>query len=213
MSNLPQKSEGFHTRLKPHRCLIALMGSAILAFGLCHVHAQSNVTEGGVLGVTLLLEHWLSLSPALTGFVLNALCYLFGWRSLGREFVGYSLIASIGFSVFYALFELIPPLFPSIAEHPLLAALVGALFVGVGVGFSVWAGGAPSGDDALAMSLSHVLKVKLQWIYLFSDLSVLLLSVTYIPISRIGYSLITVVLSGQIIGWIQKIPKKENKQL
>jgi uncharacterized membrane-anchored protein YitT (DUF2179 family) len=210
MSTAPQKPQGIHIPLKPHRCLIALIGSAILAFGLCHVHAQSNVTEGGVLGMTLLLEHWLSLSPALTGFLLNALCYLFGWRSLGREFVGYSLVASAAFSIFYALFELIPSPFCAIAEHPLLAALVGALFVGVGVGFTVWAGGAPSGDDALAMSLSHLLKVRIQWIYLFSDLLVLSLSITYIPITRIGYSLITVVLSGQIIGWIQKIPKKEN---
>ena len=33
----------------------ALLGSAILAFGLYNVHALSNVTEGGVLGMTLLL--------------------------------------------------------------------------------------------------------------------------------------------------------------
>ncbi len=210
MSTVPQKSRGFHIRLKPYRCLIALIGSAILALGICHIHARSNVTEGGVLGMILLLEHWLSLSPALTGFVLNALCYLFGWRSLGREFVGYSVLAGVGFSAFYALFDLLPPLFPTISEHPLLAALVGAVFVGVGAGLCVWAGGAPSGDDALAMSLSHLLKVKIQWIYLFSDLFVLLLSLTYIPIARIVYSLITVILSGQIICWIQKIPTKEN---
>ena len=210
MSTVPQKSRGFHICLKPYRCLITLIGSAILAFGLCHIHARSGVTEGGVLGMILLLEHWLSLSPALTGLVLNALCYLFGWRSLGREFIAYSVVAGGGFSLFYALFERIPPLFSTISEHPLLAALIGALFVGIGVGLCVWAGGAPSGDDALAMSLSHLLNIKIQWIYLFSDLLVLSLSITYIPITRIVYSLITVILSGQIIGWIQKIPKKEN---
>ncbi len=35
-----------------------LIGSAILAFGLYHVHSQSNVTEGGALGATLLIQHW-----------------------------------------------------------------------------------------------------------------------------------------------------------
>ena len=34
---------------------------------------------------------------------------------------------------------------------------------------------------------------------------VLGLSLSYIPLKRIGYSLLTVVLSGQIIGWIQNI--------
>ena len=91
-------------------------------------------------------------------------------------------------------------------QHPLLAALAGAIFVGVGVGLCVLSGGAPSGDDALAMSLSHRTRLNLSWIYLVSDLSVLALSLTYIPFSRIIYSLLTVVLSGQIIGWMQKIP-------
>ena len=37
------------------KCFLALAGSAILAFGLYNVHSFSNVTEGGVLGMTLLL--------------------------------------------------------------------------------------------------------------------------------------------------------------
>ena len=36
------------------KCVMALLGSAILAFGLYNVHAFSGVTEGGVLGLTLL---------------------------------------------------------------------------------------------------------------------------------------------------------------
>lgn len=40
---------------------------------------------------------------------------------------------------------------------------------------------------------------------MISDLVVLLISLTYIPVSRITYSLLTVVLSGQIIGLMQKI--------
>ncbi len=44
--------------------------------------------------------------------------------------------------------------------------------------------------------------------YLFSDLTVLLLSLTYIPLQRILYSLITVILSGKLIGLIQRVGKK-----
>ena len=117
----------------------------------------------------------------------------------------YSFISAVGFSVFYGIFEQFDPLFPQIAEKPLLAAVVGALFVGVSVGICVRVGGAPTGDDALAMSLSSVLPVDIQWIYLASDLVVLLASLSYIPFSRIMYSLLTVLLSGQIIGIIQKI--------
>ena len=193
-------------KLKLSSCIAALLASAFLAFGLYHVHSFSGVTEGGVLGLTLLLEHWLHISPALSGFVLNALCYALGWRLLGREFIAYSAIASVGFSVAYKMCEQFPPLWPQLAELPLLAAIVGAVFVGGGAGGCVRAGGAPGGDDSLAMSAAHVTGWNIEWVYLLSDFVVLALSVSYIPLERIGYSILTVLLSGQIIGLIQKLP-------
>lgn len=187
---------------------LCALGSAILAFGLCHVHAMSSVTEGGVLGLTLWFYHTLAISPALSGLVLNGVCYLFGFRVLGLSFIGYSAIAGGGFSLFYFLFDLIPPVFPMLAAYPLLAALLGALFVGVGVGLCVVAGGAPSGDDALAMSLATKTKKDIRLFYLITDLFVLALSLTYISPMRILYSLLTVILSGQIIGLVQYLINK-----
>ena len=189
------------------RSSLCLLGSAILAFGLCHVHAVSAVTEGGVLGLTLWLYQTFGISPAVSGLVLNAACYLLGLSVLGLSFVGYSAVAGGGFSVFYFLFDLLPKFLSPLAERPMLAALLGAMLVGVGVGLCVLAGGAPSGDDALAMSLSSLTKKDIRIFYLISDLSVLLLSLTYIPLERIFYSLVTVLLSGQIIGWMQRIGK------
>lgn len=188
------------------KCVMALLGSAILAFGLYNVHAFSGVTEGGVLGLTLLLYHWFGLSPSISGLVLNAACYIGGWRTLGRSFIFYSVIAGGGFSAFYAVFERFDPLWPQLAQMPLVAAIVGALFVGIGVGLSVRAGGAPGGDDALAMTLREVLHQPIERIYLASDLIVLALSATYLPLNRLACSLLTVILSGQLIGLIQRIP-------
>ena len=194
--------------LKPTNCLIAFFASAFQAFGMYNIHALSGVTEGGVLGATLLISHWFHISPALSSFVMNAACYALGWKTLGRSFIVYSLIAACGYSAGYGICEQFPPLWPEIAQHPLLASMIGALFIGIGAGLCVRAGGATTGDDALAMSISHLTKVPIQRIYLISDLTVLGLSLTYIPLRRIAYSLLTVVLSGQIIGWVQKIPKK-----
>ena len=202
----------FSFRVDSKKIALALIGSAIQAFGLYNVHSFAGVTEGGVLGLTLLLNHWLNISPALSGFVINVICYLIGFKILGKEFIFYSAVGGGGFSLFYAVCEQFPPVWPNIAEHPLLAAVLGALFIGVGVGVCVRAGGAPGGDDALAMSIHHVTHLEIQWVYLFFDLVVLGLSISYIPLKRLIYSLLTVVLSGQIIGWMQKIklPEKKN---
>ena len=199
-------------KLKPKNCLIAFLASAFQAFGIYNVHAVAYITEGGVLGATLLLEHWFGISPALSSFVLNVVCYALGWKILGKPFICYSLIAACGYSLGYWLCELFPPLWPEITGLPLLSALLGAMFIGIGAGLCVRAGGATTGDDALAMSLTHITKTPIQRIYLISDLTVLLLSLTYIPFRRIAYSLLTVILSGQIIGWIQRIPGRERKE-
>lgn len=196
-------------KLKPVNCIVAFLSSAFQAFGMYNIHALSSVTEGGVFGLTLLLHHWLGISPAISSFLLNAACYLLGWKTLGKDFIGYSIIAACGYSIGYAVCECFPPLWPGIADMPLTASVVGALFIGIGAGLCVRSGGATSGDDALAMSLTHLTKIDIQWIYLASDLLVLTLSLSYIPFRRIIYSLLTVILSGQIIGLIQKIPVKK----
>lgn len=197
-------------RLKISNCFVIFLGSVIQAVGIYNIHSLSNVTEGGVLGLTLLLQHWFRISPAVSSFLLNLACYGLGWKTLGREFIGYSLVSISIYSVCYGICEQFPPLWPEIAAYPLLAAVAGALFIGIGAGLCVRAGGATAGDDALAMSFGHLLHLPIERIYLISDLAVLLLSLSYIPFRRIIYSLLTVILSGQIIGLIQKIhPQKK----
>ena len=186
------------------KCAVIILGNIILAFGLYNIHAHTKVSEGGILGLMLLIEHWTGISPAYSGFVMDILCYAFGWKVLGTQFLGYSAVACVAFSASYKIFELFPPLFPQLVSHPALAAVAGAVFVGVGVGLSVRAGAATGGDDAVVMALSKLTKLDVRIYYLISDISVLALSLTYIPFSRIIWSLLTVVLSGQIIGQIQK---------
>ena len=56
-------------KLKRANCLILLLGSVIQAVGIYNIHSLSNVTEGGVLGLTLLIQHWFHLSlPSAASF-------------------------------------------------------------------------------------------------------------------------------------------------
>ena len=195
--------------LKMKNCLMALLGSCILAFGLYHIHSFSQVTEGGQLGLTLLLQHWFSISPALSSFIINCICYFIGWRTFGKEFIGYSAVCTVGFSVTFWICEQFPPLWPQLVNYPLVACLLGALFVGVGTGLCVRVDGAPSGDDGLVMSISKKLNIKIELVYIFFDILIIGLSLTYIPWQRIIYSVATATLSSWIIGLIQRIPGKE----
>ena len=180
-----------------------LVGAAICTFGIHNIHQQVGITEGGVIGGMLLLEHWLRISPAYITPVLDIACYLLALKYLGAGFIRTSILSTLSVSLFYKLLEQFPPMLPDLSGHPLVAAVLGALFVGIGVGIIVRQGGSSGGDDALALVISKVSKCRLSFAYLFTDLTVLVLSLSYIPVSRIAFSLVTVTISSFLIDKVQ----------
>ena len=184
---------------------VIFCGAAILSFGLFNVHSQSTITEGGVLGTVLLIDHWTGISPGITNPILDACCYLLGWKFLGNRFLKNALFASLSFARCYSLWESMGYVLPNMSGQPLIAAITGAIFVGIGVGIVVKKGGACGGDDALALVISKFAKCRISQAYLVTDLTVLTLSLSYIPFGKIIYSLLTVTLSSRIIDKIQNI--------
>lgn len=196
--------------LSYRRILFIILGAAICSFGIHNVHQQTGITEGGVIGLMLLVENWLGISPAYITPVLDAACYLIAFRILGWRFIKISAVSTFSVSVFYKIWELFPPMLPDLSPYPLLAAVVGGIFVGVGVGIIVRQGGSSGGDDALALAISHVTHWKLSRSYLFTDITVLGLSLTYIPLKRIAFSLVTVTISSYLIDCIQSLDLHRN---
>ena len=184
-------------------CLKLIAGTAILSFGLFNIHSQCDITEGGVLGMILLLEHWFKISPSITGVILDFSCYFIGWKMLGNSFLKNAIFSTCCFSLWYRLWEHTGHIIADMSAVPLAAAVAGAVFVGIGVGIVVKEGGAAGGDDALALVISKIAKCRISRAYLLTDLTVLALSLSYIPFSKIIYSFITVTLSSRIIDKIQ----------
>ncbi len=120
-------------------------------------------------------------------------------KVLGGGFLGWSAVATVAVAGFYRLWESLPYMLPDLTNNPLLAAVLGALFVGVGVGLVIRQGASAGGDDALALSISKITGWRVGRCYLFTDLSVLALSLTYIPVVKIAFSLITVTISSAVI--------------
>jgi uncharacterized membrane-anchored protein YitT (DUF2179 family) len=189
------------------KVLLILLGSAILSFGIYNIHRQTGITEGGVLGMLLFLNHWIGLSPSILSPMLDTICYLLGFRFLGKDFLKTSIFSTLCFAGFSRLWESFPPALPNLSNHPLVAALVGGLFVGIGCGIIIRQGGSSGGDDALALVISKLTHCRISRAYLATDITVLILSLTYIPFQRIAFSLITVTLSSFLIDFVQTIGK------
>lgn len=202
--NFSKLSSKIKTELTLKRIFSIIIGSAIFTFGIHNIHSRVDITEGGIIGLMLLIEHWTGLSPAVITPILDCLCYLLAFKFLGSGFIIVSAVSTVTVSLFYKLWELLPFMLPDLSDFPLLAAVLGAIFVGVGVGLIIRCGGSSSGDDALALIISKITKCKLAFAYMFADFTVSALSLTYIPLKRIVFSLITVTLSSLLVEFVQK---------
>lgn len=193
------------------RVLTILIGTAILSFGIYNIHQQTSITEGGVLGMIVLVNHWFGIPSSVISPILDLTCYALAFKYLGKDFIKFSVFSTLSLAVFFKLWESFPPILPNFSDSPLIAAILGGIFVGVGVGLIVRQGGSSGGDDALALSISKVTGWRISRAYLITDLTVLALSLSYISVKRIVFSLITVTLSSWIIERIQEFDSSKIK--
>ncbi len=177
--------------------LLIMIGATILSFGSYNFNYQNNVTEGGVLGLLLLMQHVFNISPSITSVIIDFSLFAIGTKFFGKRFLLYSVLSTITFSTTYKIWESVGFLIPSFTNNMLIASILAGIGVGVGVGLVVRGGGASGGDDVIAL-LGNKL------VYLATDAIVLLMSLVYLDIKQIFFSIIAVTISGKIISIIYK---------
>ena len=133
---LQQKIQRALARFTPRRIAIIMLGTAILSFGIHNIHQRAAITEGGVIGLVLLKNHWLGIPASIASPLLDFICYALAFKFLGLDFILTAAVASVSLAGFYRLWESFPPMLPDLTPWPLVAALLGGVFVGIGVGSS-----------------------------------------------------------------------------
>ena len=184
--------------------LLIMIGATILSFGSYNFNYQNNVTEGGVLGLLLLMQHVFNISPSITSVIIDFSLFAIGTKFFGKRFLLYSVLSTIAFSTTYKIWESVGFLIPSFTNNMLIASILAGIGVGVGVGLVVRGGGASGGDDVIALLGNKLLKLKVNHVYLATDAIVLLMSLVYLDIKQIFFSIIAVTISGKIISIIYK---------
>ena len=57
---------------------LIVLGSAIVAYGICNIHSRCNIAEGGELGIELLIYNLLNISPAIVSLIIDVTSYTIG---------------------------------------------------------------------------------------------------------------------------------------
>ena len=192
--------------------LLIMIGATILSFGSYNFNYQNNVTEGGVLGLLLLLQHVFNISPSVTSLVIDFSLFAIGSKFFGKKFLLYSILSTTTFSSTYKIWEKIGFLDPSYTNNMLIASILAGIGVGIGVGLVVRGGGASGGDDVIALLGNKLLKLKVNHVYLVTDAIVLLMSLVYLDIKQVFFSIIAVTISGKIISILYKDSEDEENK-
>ncbi|WP_042273030.1 YitT family protein [[Clostridium] dakarense] len=190
--------------------LLIIIGSTILSFGSYNFNYQNNVTEGGVLGLLLLMKNLFDISPSITSLIIDLSLFALGSKFFGKRFLLYSLTATLTFSSTYKIWESIGFIVQNLSNNMLLASIFAGLGVGIGVGLVIRGGGASGGDDVIALLGNKFTPLKINHVYLITDIVVLLLSLSYLDFKQIFFSIIAVSISGKIISLLYKDENEDN---
>ena len=189
--------------------LLIILGSCILAFGSFNFNYQNGVTEGGVLGLLLLIKNIFDISPSVTSLIIDLSLFAFGAKFFGKKFLILSIFSSLSFSSWYKIWESIGFVVPNLTNNMLLASILAGIGVGIGIGIIIKAGGAAGGDDVIALIGAKLTSIKINHIYMITDFIVLVLSLSYLSFKEIFFSLIAVTISGKVISLMYD-GKKDN---
>ncbi|MBB5323384.1 uncharacterized membrane-anchored protein YitT (DUF2179 family) [Anoxybacillus tepidamans] len=190
--------------LKIKNIFFILLGAAIFAFGLVHFNMQNNLAEGGFTGITLLLYFLFEIDPSITNLVLNIPLFFLGWKLLGRQSFLYTIIGTVGLSLFLWIFQRYAIHMP--LKHDLtLAALFAGVFVGIGLGIIFRYGGTTGGVDIIARLVYKYKGISMgKTMFAFDAVVITLSLLLYLSYREAMYTLVAVFVAARVIDFMQE---------
>ncbi|WP_136606165.1 YitT family protein [Paenibacillus dokdonensis] len=185
-----------------------ILGAAIYAFGLLYFIIPNQLMEGGVTGVTVLLNYAFSIPPALSTLILNIPLFLLGWKILGSKQMVYTGVGIASLTFFLWLFEKminagwISP-FQTERDY-ILASLYAGVTLGVGLGIVFRFGGTTGGSDIVARICNRKFGWSMGQVILGIDIIIIGASLFFIPREKILYTFVAVFISSKVIDFIQE---------
>lgn len=174
---------------------LIIIGSFIFAIGVNYFAIPNRLSEGGVIGITIVTYYLFEWSPGLVNFVINSVLLIVGYRLFEIRVTMYTIVSIVFSSIFLH--------FTSNFGHDygdtLLAALFAGLLIGGGIGLMFRAGGTSGGSSILARLANQYLGWGIGKGMLIIDVVVIAGSVFVIGQEKAMYTLISVYVGAKVL--------------
>ena len=157
---------GIHMKRTVTDLVVIIFGSLLFALAVNLFVIPTDLGEGGVTGITIILYYLYGWSPGLVNFILNGILLIVGYKFLSKSTVGYTIIAVILNSLFLHLTRNW-----MIDSNEVIVNMVFAgLLAGSGIGLIIRVGGTTAGTTILASITKKYLGWNVSYGLLFFDL-------------------------------------------
>lgn len=183
--------------------LLIFLGASIYSFGLVTFNIPNQLAEGGVTGLTLIIYNWTGFNPAYSTLLLNIPLILIGLKIFGFKSLIYTLVGTFSLSLNILIWQQFNIVI-SVDNDLLIAALLAGLFGGIGSGIIYKIGGTTGGTDIVARIIEKNIGLTMGRSMLILDIIVLLLSLSYLSLKEMMYTLIAVFVFSIIVDFVQE---------
>ena len=153
---------------------------AVITFGLlvCSIGwvvfmLPNHITQGGMPGVSSVLEWGLNIPVQYTYFALNAILLAIALKVLGPRFCLKTIYAVAAVTLFIPILRAFMGDTHLLNGQPFLAAVIGGSFMGSGVGLCLAHGGSSGGTDVVAAMVNKYHDISLGHIILMVDVVII----------------------------------------
>ncbi|PFD43262.1 hypothetical protein CN285_07980 [Bacillus cereus] len=175
------------------------IGSLLFAIGINYFAIPNRLSEGGIIGLTVVTYYLFDWSPGIVNFGLNAILLAVGYKFFDKKTMVYTIIGIVETSLFLYVTEHIQY---QVNGDTLLAALFAGVFVGIGLGCMFKAGGTSGGSAILARLANQYLGWSVGKGVLIIDIVVIAGSVFIIGQEKAMYTLVAVFIGAKVIDFI-----------
>ncbi|HHT7238375.1 MULTISPECIES: YitT family protein [Bacillus] len=175
------------------------IGSLLFAIGINYFAIPNRLSEGGIIGLTVVTYYLFDWSPGVVNFAINAVLLAIGYKFFDKKTMVYTIIGIVETSLFLYVTEHIQY---QVNGDTLLAALFAGVFVGIGLGCMFKAGGTSGGSAILARLANQYLGWSVGKGVLIIDIVVIAGSVFIIGQEKAMYTLVAVFIGAKVIDFI-----------
>ncbi|MCT4381869.1 YitT family protein [Leuconostoc suionicum] len=183
--------------------IMIAIGTGMYGWGLINVNIPNDLAEGGISGITLILRALFKWNPAYTNLLLNVPLLSIGYRILGRRALIYTIWGIASLSFWLWLWQVVPTP-PALHHDMLIAGIIAGIVAGFGLGIVFRFGGTSGGSDVVARIVEQKFSIPIGRTMFILDACVLLLSLVYIDIVHMMYTLIASFVFSQVVSMTQR---------